>query len=142
MRGSTDRADELAFEDPKNNAQIVPPFQDLSVHPNHCVLALPAAQLRTFLDLAERMFGRSANHRENRDIPEAGNAVVAPFSGSDHATIERQDDTKLCPVKRNLGRYLIAGKRCETVHPPTVAARASQIKRFERQRTVQPAREA
>lgn len=79
-------------------------FQDLTIHADNRVLSLPVAQLGPLFDPVQRVLSGTAKHRKYSQIPQGGNAVVSPFPGGNHTTIERQDHRKFGTVKGNLLR--------------------------------------
>ena len=71
----------------------------LAVHADHRVLALATGEPRALLDAIERMLGGVAEHREDRDVAQHGDAVVAPEAGRDHSPVEPKDHRQFRPVK-------------------------------------------
>src|SRR5262249_61435537 len=61
--------------------------------------ALPARELRTFLDAVDRNFGGAAEHGEDRAVLEEVDVVVTPFAGGDLAAVKAENAVELAPVE-------------------------------------------
>src|SRR5262249_80193 len=66
---------------------------------DYAVGALPARQLRIFLDAVDRNLAGTTKHREHRAVLQEVDGIVAPFAGGDLAAIEAENAIELAPVE-------------------------------------------
>src|SRR5262249_57578077 len=72
---------------------------DQTCRRDHAIGALPARELRTFLDAVDRNFGGAAEHGEDRAVLEEVDSVVTPFAGGDLAAVKAENAVELAPVE-------------------------------------------
>lgn len=109
--GSLNGPNQLAFQNAQNSPEIVAAPQNLTIHADDGIKTLPVPQLGALFNAIERVFCCAAKHRKNCHVTQAGYTIVPPLAGGDHAPIERQYQSKLCPVKCNLRRGQIVQVR-------------------------------
>ena len=131
---SVDRADQLALQHPQHGFQVMAAFEDLPIHTDNRILPLPFAQLGMLFYAVQREFRSPPEHRKHGHFPQRLNPIVAPFSGGDHAPIDRQNNRQFTAIECNLRGEGRRRNRFNLLnaHTPRVAAIVSQIKPFGR----------
>jgi len=84
---SLDRAYQFPLQHTENRPEVMSTPQNPAVHTDYGIKPLAIAEPGAFLDPVERQFGCAAKDRENSDLAEAGDAIVTPLAGGDHATV-------------------------------------------------------
>ena len=107
-------------------------MEDAAVHGDDGVLALAAGEPRALLDAVDRMLGAVAEDREDRDVAQHRDAVVAPEAGGDHAPVEAEDRRELGAVEADpVGKAGELRDLGPAIMPPTMAGRGGFGKRGE-----------
>src|SRR5262245_10980868 len=75
------------------------PTYDHAGRRTHAIGALPARELRAFLDAIDRNFGGAAEHGKHRAVLQKINGIVTPFAGGDLTAIEAENAVELAPVE-------------------------------------------
>src|SRR5262245_56821944 len=66
---------------------------------DHAIGALPARELRAFLNAVDRNLGGAAEHGKHRAVLQKINGIVTTFAGGDLATIEAKNAVEFAPVE-------------------------------------------
>src|SRR5262249_39182628 len=82
-----------------HRVELVAAAHDQTRRRDHAIGALPARELRTFLDAVDRNFGGAAEHGEHRAVLEEVDGVVTPFAGGDLAAVKAENAVELAPVE-------------------------------------------
>jgi len=81
--------------------ELMPAPHDQTGGGDDAVGALPARELRTFLDAVDWNFRCAAKDGEHRAVLEKIDGVIPPFTGRDLAAVEAENTVELAPVERH-----------------------------------------
>lgn len=117
------RSYQSTFQHPQHGGQIMAAPQHLAILCHHRVDALPCPRPWALFDPIKRMLGGAAKYRKHRQIMQAGNAVIAPFTASHHPPVKRQNRPQFASVKTDLlGQPVCRWKRCRGGHGQSLPA--------------------